>query len=87
MKFFKEFTLHRQNFFIAIETNGTIAVPEGIDWICVSPKANAPLPRRIPPGDHATHAVSLHRKLISRSIADYEAESVSSTDSRHLALG
>jgi 7-carboxy-7-deazaguanine synthase len=25
---------------IAIETNGTIAVPEGVDWICVSPKAN-----------------------------------------------
>ena len=35
--------LHRQNFLIAIETNGTVAVPEGIDWICVSPKANAPL--------------------------------------------
>jgi 7-carboxy-7-deazaguanine synthase (Cx14CxxC type) len=35
--------LHRQNFVIAIETNGTIAVPEGIDWVCVSPKANAPL--------------------------------------------
>jgi 7-carboxy-7-deazaguanine synthase len=35
--------LHRQNFIIAIETNGTIRVPEGIDWVCVSPKANAPL--------------------------------------------
>jgi 7-carboxy-7-deazaguanine synthase len=35
--------LHRQNFIIAIETNGTIAVPKGIDWVCVSPKANAPL--------------------------------------------
>jgi 7-carboxy-7-deazaguanine synthase len=35
--------LHRQNFLIAIETNGTIAVPEGIDWVCVSPKANAQL--------------------------------------------
>jgi 7-carboxy-7-deazaguanine synthase len=28
-----------QDFTIAIETNGTIAVPEGLDWICVSPKA------------------------------------------------
>lgn len=28
------------NIYIAIETNGTIKVPEGIDWICVSPKAN-----------------------------------------------
>lgn len=35
--------LHRQNFIIAIETNGTIAVPEGIDWVCVSPKAGAAL--------------------------------------------
>src|SRR5580692_378773 len=35
--------LHAQNFVIAIETNGTIAVPEGIDWVCVSPKANAEL--------------------------------------------
>lgn len=28
---------------LAIETNGTRLVPEGIDWICVSPKAGAPL--------------------------------------------
>ncbi|WP_417560014.1 7-carboxy-7-deazaguanine synthase [Marinomonas sp.] len=28
---------------IAIETNGTIALPDGIDWICVSPKTNKPL--------------------------------------------
>ncbi|HRE61228.1 MAG TPA: 7-carboxy-7-deazaguanine synthase [Micropepsaceae bacterium] len=35
--------LHQAGFEIAIETNGTIAVPPGIDWICVSPKAGAPL--------------------------------------------
>jgi 7-carboxy-7-deazaguanine synthase (Cx14CxxC type) len=35
--------LHKQNFIIAIETNGTIAVPEGIDWVCVSPKSGADL--------------------------------------------
>lgn len=35
--------LHATGFKIAIETNGTIAVPQTIDWICVSPKANAPL--------------------------------------------
>lgn len=35
--------LHAQGFEIAVETNGTIAAPEGIDWICVSPKADAPL--------------------------------------------
>jgi 7-carboxy-7-deazaguanine synthase len=31
--------LHLYNFTIAIETNGTMAVPREIDWICVSPKA------------------------------------------------
>jgi 7-carboxy-7-deazaguanine synthase len=35
--------LHAEGFSIAIETNGTLAVPPGIDWICVSPKADAPL--------------------------------------------
>ena len=33
--------LHDCGFEIAIETNGTLAAPPGIDWICVSPKANA----------------------------------------------
>ncbi|MGZ5103777.1 MAG: 7-carboxy-7-deazaguanine synthase [Usitatibacter sp.] len=35
--------LHARGFRVAIETNGTVAPPEGIDWICVSPKASAPL--------------------------------------------
>ncbi len=35
--------LHRHRFEIALESNGTIAAPEGIDWICISPKADAPL--------------------------------------------
>jgi 7-carboxy-7-deazaguanine synthase (Cx14CxxC type) len=35
--------LHDQGFEIAIETNGTLPAPAGIDWICVSPKAMAPL--------------------------------------------
>jgi 7-carboxy-7-deazaguanine synthase (Cx14CxxC type) len=35
--------LHAAGFSIALETNGTIAAPRGIDWICVSPKADAPL--------------------------------------------
>jgi 7-carboxy-7-deazaguanine synthase len=33
--------LHEVGFEIAVETNGTIAAPLGIDWICVSPKAGA----------------------------------------------
>ena len=38
--------LHEREFIVAIETNGTIAAPPGIDWICVSPKANAQLIQR-----------------------------------------
>jgi 7-carboxy-7-deazaguanine synthase len=35
--------LHARGFRVAIETNGTLAAPEGIDWVCVSPKAAAPV--------------------------------------------
>ncbi|MFC1640276.1 7-carboxy-7-deazaguanine synthase, partial [Gemmatimonadota bacterium] len=35
--------LHARQFTIAVETNGTIAAPEGIDWLCVSPKAGVEL--------------------------------------------
>jgi 7-carboxy-7-deazaguanine synthase len=35
--------LHARGFEIAVETNGTVAAPAGIDWICVSPKAGATL--------------------------------------------
>ena len=34
---------HEQGFEVAVETNGTLAAPEHIDWLCVSPKANAEL--------------------------------------------
>lgn len=35
--------LHARGFEVAVETNGTMEAPPGIDWICVSPKAGAPL--------------------------------------------
>jgi 7-carboxy-7-deazaguanine synthase (Cx14CxxC type) len=35
--------LHAAGFEVAVETNGTQAAPPGLDWICVSPKADAPL--------------------------------------------
>lgn len=35
--------LHREGFEVAVETNGTQPAPPGLDWICVSPKADAPL--------------------------------------------
>src|SRR5580698_9860486 len=41
--------LHSGGFEIAVETNGTLEPPPGIDWICVSPKAGAP--QRLKQGD------------------------------------
>jgi len=38
--------LHARHFKIAVETNGSLLAPEGIDWICVSPKAGAPWHQR-----------------------------------------
>lgn len=35
--------LHVHGFEIAIESNGTLPAPAGIDWICISPKADAPV--------------------------------------------
>jgi 7-carboxy-7-deazaguanine synthase len=35
--------LHTRGFAVAVETNGTVEPPPGLDWICVSPKARAPL--------------------------------------------
>lgn len=35
--------LHARGFEVAVETNGTQQAPADLDWICVSPKANAPL--------------------------------------------
>jgi 7-carboxy-7-deazaguanine synthase (Cx14CxxC type) len=35
--------LHQKDFEVAIETNGTIKVPKGVDWVCVSPKAGSDL--------------------------------------------
>ncbi len=33
--------VHQEGFMIAVESNGTIAAPEGIDWLCISPKAGS----------------------------------------------
>ncbi|MFG1247966.1 7-carboxy-7-deazaguanine synthase [Xanthobacter flavus] len=38
--------VHARGFEIAVETNGTVAAPEGLDWICVSPKAGTELKQR-----------------------------------------
>ena len=69
--------LHARGFRIAVETNGTIAAPEGIDWICVSPKAGAPLVQtqgnelklvypqpRLMPGDLPLTALRFEHQLL-----------------------
>ncbi len=38
--------LHTAGFEIGVETNGTLDAPDGIDWLCVSPKGSAPLVQR-----------------------------------------
>ncbi|PWG03257.1 7-carboxy-7-deazaguanine synthase [Sphingosinicella humi] len=38
--------LHARGFEIAVETNGTIAAPPGLDWICVSPKGSTKIVQR-----------------------------------------
>ncbi|MEQ6917613.1 7-carboxy-7-deazaguanine synthase [Halomonas aquatica] len=35
--------MHERGFEVAVETNGTLPAPAGIDWLCVSPKGDAPL--------------------------------------------
>ena len=34
---------HRRDLMVAVETNGTVPAPAGLDWVCVSPKAGAPV--------------------------------------------
>ncbi len=38
--------LHDRGFTIAVESNGTIAAPRGIDWLCISPKAGSQVVQR-----------------------------------------
>ena len=38
--------LHAQQFRIAVESNGTVVAPEGIDWLCISPKAGSVVVQR-----------------------------------------
>ena len=61
--------LHYRYFEIAIETNGTIKIPNGIDWVCLSPKANAELVVKqadeiklvVPQTEHQPIETTLHR--------------------------
>jgi 7-carboxy-7-deazaguanine synthase (Cx14CxxC type) len=58
--------LHARSFEIAVETNGTIAAPDGVNWLCVSPKAGAELKQRS--GDE----LKLVYPQAGADLADYE---------------
>lgn len=60
-------SMHAAGFTIAIETNGTIDVPAGVDWICVSPKMGAPLKV------HQGHELKVVIPQPGQSLAIYEA--------------
>lgn len=59
--------LHTLGFEVAIETNGTLVVPEGVDWVCVSPKAGAKL--AVKRGDELKVVVPQEAVVL----ADYES--------------
>jgi 7-carboxy-7-deazaguanine synthase (Cx14CxxC type) len=63
--------LHAYGFEVAVETNGSLEAPEGIDWLCVSPKANAPWVLR--KGDELKLAYP-QKDLLPDAIADCEFE-------------
>jgi 7-carboxy-7-deazaguanine synthase len=59
-------SMHERGFEVAIETNGTLPVPAGVDWICVSPKAGAELQVR------QGHELKLVIPQQNQTMADYE---------------
>ena len=80
--------LHRVGFEIAIETNGTLPLPTGIDWICLSPKGESELvvidcdelklvyPQSDAPPDRFDHITANHYFL--QPMANYEAALIAS---------
>lgn len=61
--------LHHHQFEIAVETNGTKDAPANIDWICMSPKANAPI---ILDKGHELKLVYPQADLLPEKVADLE---------------
>jgi 7-carboxy-7-deazaguanine synthase len=59
--------MHARGFEIAIETNGTLPAPEGVDWICVSPKMGSEL--RVRKGNELKVVIPQQ----GQRLADYEA--------------
>jgi 7-carboxy-7-deazaguanine synthase (Cx14CxxC type) len=59
--------LHARGFMIAVETNGTLPAPPGLDWICVSPKADTELAIR------QGHELKLVYPQVQNTPEDYSA--------------
>jgi 7-carboxy-7-deazaguanine synthase len=59
--------LHERGFAVAVETNGTLPLPSGLDWICVSPKAGTELKVR------SGNELKLVYPQAGAAPADYEA--------------
>lgn len=56
-------SMHAQGFEIAIETNGTIEVPAGVDWVCVSPKMGSEL--KVKKGDELKVVIPQQAQVLS----------------------
>lgn len=76
--------MHAQGFTIAIETNGSLPAPDGIDWICVSPKFGAPLVQR---HGHELKVVmpQLGQDLVAYAALDFQHFFVQAMDGPNLA--
>lgn len=76
--------MHAQGFTIAIETNGSLPAPDGIDWICVSPKFGAPLVQRC---GHELKVVipQLGQDLATYAALDFQHFFVQAMDGPNLA--
>lgn len=59
--------LHALGFEVAIETNGSLPVPDGVDWVCVSPKMGAPLVVR------SGHEIKVVIPQADQALEDYAA--------------
>lgn len=59
--------MHERGFEVAIETNGTVAVPPGVDWVCVSPKVGADLVVR------KGNELKVVIPQVNQTISNYEA--------------
>ena len=76
--------LHKVGFKVAVETNGTLKVPAGLDWICVSPKGDAPLVQR---SGHELKLVYPQAENVPEDFAalDFEVYSLQPLDDKNKA--